>query len=158
MRYELGENGKPLPTKEQIISMVECARGGLVTKPAALVAVACLFKRPDDPRPDVSWARTVMDYPSGERIFDKMVKDEVLVGLVAHEWTRLGISTHLQNRTTHYATQGTYQHIHGQYTEAVAAEHAQRVRQAALEKLAELHPDQFAALVKETEENLPDSS
>lgn len=148
MRYELGENGKVLVPKAIILRMVDSGRDGLSTKPAALLACARLFAVAPMDRPDTSWARTVIDYPAAERVFEKMTQQGLLVGKLAHEWACLGVRTYLQNRTAYYATARIASEIQDSYEGLLDRTQWDQAEQMAFRALASLHPEEFRMLTQ----------
>jgi len=98
---------KPVPTKNQILVIVDSARDPM-TRPAILLAAARLFDvQPPGQRAEEAtrWARRVMNYPAAERLLDRMEIDELITGSEAWEWAQVGHPIGgAQARTTYFFT------------------------------------------------------
>ncbi|MEV6400556.1 hypothetical protein AB0M39_38245 [Streptomyces sp. NPDC051907] len=96
------------------------------------------------------WARTVIDYPAAERLFDRMAEGGLIVGREAWQWKEMGLPlTGVQGAATYYAT--------ARRAVAVADKKASVQDDDAWEQAGELadtmlrgrHPEEFERLRRE---------
>jgi hypothetical protein len=147
VKYELGTDGRPVISKDTIIELVESSRDGLATKPGVLIAAARRFAPPPERRGDETWARTVIDYPATLRVFEKMVKDQLLTGMQAYEWRVYGVQTFLQNRTSYYATARRSSEIFLAHQTDIDQKLWREAEMSAMQVLASRYPAEFSDLV-----------
>lgn len=160
MSYERNPHGKTMVTKQLLLDVLDGGRDGLLSKPAALLACACVFEEPPmdnfpAERPGTAWARTVIDYADAERLFDKMVCDGQLVGRLAHGWSRLGVRVVLQHQVTYYATARRDREILGLHRGVISAERRGAAEHAAMKVLADRYPQEFQQLTQSFYDELP---
>lgn len=157
MKYERGTDGRPVVSKDTLIELVEASRDGMATKPGVLVAAARRFAPPPERRGDETWARTVIDYPATSRVFDKMVQDQLLTGMQAHEWRVYGVQTYLQNRTSYYVTARRAREIFLAYQMDIDADLWRQAEGSAMQVLAARYPEEFGELVTTMYDDLSDN-
>lgn len=99
---------KPVPTKQQFLTILDCARDHTLTRAHLLVAGARLYGiQPPDQRQHeaITWARTVINYPAAEQLLEGMERDGLIVGRQAWQWAELGHRFGgAQARTTYFMT------------------------------------------------------
>ena len=74
---------KPVPTKQQFLTILDAARESTLTRAHMLVAGARLYGlQPNGQRQHeaITWARTVINYPASERLIEAMERDGLIVG------------------------------------------------------------------------------
>ncbi|MFE2934974.1 hypothetical protein [Streptomyces sp. NPDC059278] len=99
---------KPTPTKEQILTVLDTGPQPVATKHQALLACARLYGLQEGrmtAAQGLSWARSVINYPAAENLFDKMILDFLIVGREAWAWKEAGLElSGTQAGAVYYAT------------------------------------------------------
>lgn len=99
---------KPVPTKTQILTVLDGSRSPVNSKAEIMLACARLFGIQEPGMTSEkgrSWARSVIDYNATERLVDRMIKDGQIVGKEAWQWREEGLAVAgLQTGATYYAT------------------------------------------------------
>jgi hypothetical protein len=78
-------------TKTEILAVLEAENTRLMSRAELFVAIARRHKEQDWSNPNpLSWARTIIAVPAGERLLEKMVQDGQVVSRGGGEWVALG--------------------------------------------------------------------
>ncbi len=152
--------GKPVPTKAQILTVLDSSRRQVMARSDILVSVAALFGlQPNGVRNDElrSWARTVIDYNATGRLLDKMIEDEQLVGRTAADWRQLGL-THAVNATQagviYYASAARNLELVNRHEHHTDERLMSQAQQLARDALVTRHRDEYERLVAQAYEKL----
>lgn len=152
--YELPAPGRggerPVPSKEQILTVISNGRWQAMTKPEIMLGLARLYvAQPEGTQSAeaAAWARTIIDMPNTERRFDKMVRDELVVGKFMFQWKALGLTMHGQGGTTYYVTADRAADLEARNEALRQQELRARAAALAAERLIAAHHDEYVALL-----------